>query len=381
MPPAPIGGRHEPAAAAFGGTFAIWGGTKGRPHRTALPDGALFSTTAWRWEVLSAAPLEPRKRASLVWNRDRLFVWGGFVDWEPLDPAGEPPVFADGAEYQPRSRTWRPLPASPLAPRANHVAFEVRDGFAVWGGDEMYWRPKRRPRAFSDGARYDSRLNTWTPLAPCPLPLRHFRRSLWTGQHLLVWNGSKAPEESTGRRPAEDGLADVPVKSRPDVALGDPGVAAYEPEDDRWTILPAPPQAAERSRSVWIEGRMILLGLDGSTTIWDVFSGASEAAPRSPIHPDALAQPTSSLDRLADAAIALVPEQDDGRAVLHAWLYGPPGARWLDGGLAPIAPRFDAVIAAGPNHLFVWGGVEPGSRSGDPLVDGFVLTSGARAAV
>jgi hypothetical protein len=303
-------------------------------------------------------------------------VWGGFDHADPLE-AEQSPTFADGAEYRLPTGTWHPLPPAPLAPRANHVAFGVGEGFGVWGGDEIYWRPDRATRSFSDGARYDPLLRVWTPLAVCPLRTRHLRRLLWTGTRLLVWGGgSEAPAEIVGRRQVRGDPVAVPMEERPAEPLGSPEVATYDPETDVWTILGAPPLEAEQSRSVWIDGQMILLGLDGSTTTWDVYDGTWESAPRAPINPGVLAQPTSSLNRLGDAALALVQERE---ASLHAWIYRPSDARWHDAGLTPIARRLDAAVAAGRNELFVWSGVDPRSHAQDALTDGFVLKGGAAA--
>jgi hypothetical protein len=353
----------------------VWGGIGGRPQRTALPDGALFSIREWRWEVLPPAPLDPRSQPSLVSDRERLFLWGGFKDRDPLSEIRGPALFADGAEYLFRSRTWHRLPSPPLAPRANHVAFGAGQGFGVWGGDEVQWHSHRAPRAFSDGARYDPLLRRWTPLAACPLPPRHFRRVLWTGKHLLVWGGSDAPEEMTGRREARGDAVDPPVDARPVRLHEEPEAAAYDPEDDNWMLLPAPPQLGVQALSVWIDGRVILLGLDGSTMVWDAFEGTWRSVPPAPIHPRVLAHPATFFGRLQHAALALVPERNGRAALMRAWVNRPADRRWEDAGLTPITPRLDAAVAVESNTLVIWSGARASPPAPDPLQDGFLLTS------
>ncbi|HET7489265.1 MAG TPA: hypothetical protein VFJ85_15140 [Acidimicrobiales bacterium] len=93
--------------------------------------------------------------ASAVWTGSEFIVWGGSVGRTP---------FVDGAAYDPRTRTWRAVPAAPIAPRTQHAA--------VWTGREMLvvGGTSRRGNAatFADGAAYDPAAGTWRRIADAP---------------------------------------------------------------------------------------------------------------------------------------------------------------------------------------------------------------------
>ena len=163
IPPAPIAQRSDPSMVWTGKELLLWGGESGHPA-VLHNDGAAYNPTTGRWRTLATSPLSPRDLGVAVWDGREMLLWGGATTTgDPLH------VVADGAAYDPSTDTWRMLPASPLAPRA--------DAFAVWTGATMVivggssYVPKFTTH--NDSAAYDPALDAWTAVSAIPVPAGH----------------------------------------------------------------------------------------------------------------------------------------------------------------------------------------------------------------
>src|SRR5579863_2188644 len=109
------------------------------------------SLAGFTWSAAPAPPLSPRTAQASVWTGAELLIWGGAEDNQELSEAG------NGAAYDPVTRAWTPMPASPLSPR--------NGAFAVWTGTRaLFWGGYGSHSPRTDGANYDPARRTWTML-------------------------------------------------------------------------------------------------------------------------------------------------------------------------------------------------------------------------
>ena len=200
--------RASGAAVWTGSELVLWGGdTQADAHHHA--DGAAWDAATNRWTSVPDAGIAGRSQPAAVWTGDELLVWGGTAS----GPLG------DGAAYDPATQTWRILPPAPLSPRVPVVG--------AWTGRELVvWGDERRDERVRDGAAYDPAANRWRPLAPAPEAL-NVATGVWTGTELVV----------VGATLDYANLADTKTAH----------ALAYEPNDDRWRTLPAPPLSPQAS--------------------------------------------------------------------------------------------------------------------------------------
>lgn len=197
----------------------------GSPSGALVPTGRLAPAdlTHGHWEVLPPAPVRIRTEASEVWTGKELLVWGGLVDGSPSE------IYDDGAGYDPTTRQWRQLPASPLAPRFGATGVWTGSEFVIWGGVGIL------QNALADGAAYDPVANRWRQISTAPISGRTRAFGTWTGRRILVWGGQ--PATTT---PTLSGYVDG---------------ALYDPKTDTWQPIgsaPMPPNHPQvRSTAVW----------------------------------------------------------------------------------------------------------------------------------
>jgi hypothetical protein len=137
-----------------------------------------------------------------VWTGTELLIWGGSQEDQGLALAG------DGAAYDPVTRAWTPMPASPLSPRDDPFAAWTGTTALVWGGGDA------NGSMLMDGASYDPASGTWAVLPTAPLrpDAQNRQATVWTGTQLVVIQ---------------------------------PGAgAAFDPATSSWTTVPALPQVA-----------------------------------------------------------------------------------------------------------------------------------------
>lgn len=160
------------------------------------------SLAGFTWAAAPAPPLSPRYAQASVWTGSELLIWGG------VGYSQEQPEVGDGAAYNPVTRAWTPMPASPLSPR--NTAFAVWTGTRAlfWGGGDGALAP------LTDGASYDPAGRTWAMLPAAPL------RPDPGGRQATVWTGTQM------------------------VVIQPGGGAAFDPGTNSWTAVPALPQVA-----------------------------------------------------------------------------------------------------------------------------------------
>jgi N-acetylneuraminic acid mutarotase len=160
--------------------------------------------------------------------------------------------FADGAAYNPTTRTWRMLPKLPVT---------LRDGTLTWTGTEVLAVGGMRYEAAQakDSAAawaYNPSANTWRRLADMPVP-RYQHLAAWAGNQLLVWGGRTT--STTGATPGAP-----------------PNGVAYDPATDRWSSMPAAPlKARVDAISAWTGTELLIWGGQGIAAETSVGDGAA----------------------------------------------------------------------------------------------------------
>jgi hypothetical protein len=164
LPPAPIAGRDAAVGVWTGTQMFVWGGASGRDAEILHADGAAYDPDTRTWTTLPASPLSPRAQPASVWTGTSLFIWGGSVDSDGT-------VATDGALYTPAEHSWTRLPAAPVT--------DYREVRAFWTGRVVVVL-STSPPARSDGSShevnaqsYDPATRSWTRLPDLRLPAGH----------------------------------------------------------------------------------------------------------------------------------------------------------------------------------------------------------------
>jgi hypothetical protein len=170
------------------------------------PDASASAIAHDKWSTLPAAPIAGREYAASAWTGSQLVVWGG-------DPATQTfQAFKDGAAYNPKTRTWTTLPASPLSARTQPAFVWTATDLFIWGG-LVPGSGQAIDRA-TDGALYDPASKSWKRLAPGPVSGYQQAQALWTGSQVI--------------------LLTTPPGNSTDIVHVD----AYDPKSNRWTTRP-----------------------------------------------------------------------------------------------------------------------------------------------
>lgn len=172
-------------------------------------DGAAYDPATRSWRVIAASPLTPREGAAAAWTGAEVVVVAGL---------GRSGGLADAAAYDPATDTWRVLPPPPLAPRAAAAAAWTGTQLLIQGGTDLLG-------PLADGAAYDPATNAWSPMPPAPFPL----------------GGLELDVEATDRGAVAAGF---------EVDLDGVAAAAYDSSTSSWSALPPLP-----------DGRRQVLGL------------------------------------------------------------------------------------------------------------------------
>jgi N-acetylneuraminic acid mutarotase len=173
------------------------------PHPPApLGHVTVTQLAAYRWRSLPDAPIATRSEGvAAVWTGTRMIVWGG----ASVDGG----VYGDGASYDPSTRSWQRLPASPLRPRSDPAYVWTGRQLFIWGGAVV------GDKVVSDGATYDPSNRTWHRLPALPGGSHAQARAVWTGDRVVLFT-------------ATEGMRTTQVD-----------VHVYNPDRDTWTTLAA----------------------------------------------------------------------------------------------------------------------------------------------
>lgn len=212
------------------------------------------------WTAIELPEATAAATGTMVGTGTELVFWGG-EDASPGAPGGEP-----GLALDLDSLVWRTLPPSPKQATTGAAA--------VWTGEEVVFCCGVAGSIQTTG--FDPGTDTWWPLAESP-PLAPFAEAVWTGTSMLVASRT--------------------------------GVAAYDPENDRWRLFSDPPKPLGRfNRVAWTGAELV---------VWN-----------------------AETTRKTFAGMALDPGEG-------AWRRLPEPAAW------PAAPD---VVWAG-TELIIWGGL------------------------
>ena len=249
----------------------VWGGCNGGGGRGRRTPGASYDVQRDRWTPLRSG--SRRAWHTAVWTGEEMIVWGGST-CRDRDRA-------DGAAYDPRTGSWRPIARAPLSRRRYHVAVWTGEEMLIWGG----WRARRR---LVDGAAYDPERDRWRRLARSPFEAKLLGLGLepeieaeWTGELMTIWSR----DFRAAYDPARDGWEAIPAP--PPEIRGEPGGgtawsgaelfvwgggeggdgadvqqgAAYDPRTGSWRALPeAPIRGRDRHETISIPGGMLVWG-------------------------------------------------------------------------------------------------------------------------
>jgi hypothetical protein len=187
-------------------------------------DGSAYDPATNTWRKLAPAPIEGQQSPAAVWTGHELVILNGY------DPEGKP---VGGAAYDPAGDTWRRIASLPQ---------RTPGELAVWGGDEILL--VGGGSGFGGGYAFNPSTNRWREIGRADLP----------GVPLLaVW---------MGRRLIEVG----------------PKTTAYDPVNDRWSILPRAPQALRQAGvAVWTSRRLFLVSPTGAGAVLTPPPGTSVA--------------------------------------------------------------------------------------------------------
>ncbi|MGA2837119.1 MAG: hypothetical protein ABSF84_11035 [Acidimicrobiales bacterium] len=285
LPPTPLTPRTD-AAGAWTGTEMVVAGGLASPdgdaeHAIAVTDGAAWDAATDTWHPIASLPVTlPNTDPTAVWTGHEVLVWSSV----PADPAipgssGHEVVLA----YNPSTDTWRSLPPSGLAPRADAIVVWTGRQLVVWGG-----RNSDFTATYGDGARLDPTTDTWSRLPPAPVPARALATAAWSGREVLLWGGDTGPGNEVGKG------------------------AAYNPTTDTWRALPPSPLRAKTlPTSAWTGRFFIVIGGSAGGTLpapgpgaaaYDPATNTWTALPAAPMYPPQFSSPTFAADQREDGS-------------------------------------------------------------------------------
>jgi N-acetylneuraminic acid mutarotase len=295
---APITARSGHVAVWTGDEMLVFGGLN--DNDTPQPPNLVgrYEPAGGKWsESKTKSPISGGGGAAAAWTGTEMLIWNGVEDQVPTKQA---------AAYNLHRDSWRELPHVDLSERGGVASAWTGKEFIVWGGVGSHGEGYA-----NDGAAYDPQTNTWRKIAPSPLRPRAGFASVWTGSKLLVWGGVIFELHQPG-----ECLADG---------------AAYDPERNAWTLLPATPLSPRReATAVWTGKEMVIWG------------GACRVG-------------------LADEE---QPHFDDGAAL------DPASGTWRSLPRSPLSARIDAPSVWTGNEMLIWGGLYAGVTASQAFGDG-----------
>lgn len=244
--------------------------------------GAWYDALSDEWHRMTPPPQPVAAGwAEQVWADDRLFVWHA----EARRGAPQRAVV-----WYPSS-SWQALQHQP-SPLVGEIS-------AVWTGwlrDDQQVLLWGGSAADADGgAVYDPALDLWESMPPAPLGPRTRQAASWTGSELIIVGGRNGgvvrsdgaayePHSRSWRR-----LPRAPVRIAGDAAAfggthlyaagrGEGGLrlARYDPDEDRWGLVPPPPVSEVGDDvAVWWTGRELW--------VWSVSDGTARGAAWDPV--------------------------------------------------------------------------------------------------
>jgi len=213
----PLAGRALPVAVWTGKDMLIFGGSS---TSAAYSDGAAYDPATNTWRKL--API-PRSLGGNLTGTGSYAVWTGkvMVAWGFFEPSGRRALTA--ATYNPATNSWTTGTAAPAQAPTFGDAFWTGQQMIVWGSSFAAGDAPGLPGAtfgHLEGFAYDPATRRWATLPASPLGRagRNLTLAVWTGRYLVVGGG----DSQTGRQ--KDAAAYDPVTNSwmrlPDAPVG-----------------------------------------------------------------------------------------------------------------------------------------------------------------
>ncbi len=282
----PVGGRYDPLNDSWmmvpetnfrsivGGT-AVWTGSQvifwGGGREIGL------QTVPW-WGAGRLDPLSlewtPVRRAAtggIYVDAASPIVWTGteMIAWSVGPDGGGPGVAGEGGRYDPTLDMWKGLTRSGAPEgRVLHATVWTGDEMMIWSGG---YTTHSAFTPLKDGAWYDPVTDSWrTFSAPSTVRGRMEGIAYWTGQEVLFWGGYLEP---VGLRydPKSDSWAYMTQEGQPAfgsaawtghelIVVARTASARYEPQDDHWYKISAPPNShyLDYVSPVWSGSQLIV---------------------------------------------------------------------------------------------------------------------------
>jgi len=173
--------------------------------------GYWFEEKERLWKPVSSvnAPSE-RFSAAIAISGTKIVVWGGMT-------CRGPSPLTDGAVYDLKENTWTPISQDEASPD-----FRVEAGSVLVGDKFFFWGGYGAPVTFHDGAVYDLKRRQWTRLpGPSFLNARRWVSLMQTGKTITVYGGADETDHpmASGARLDPETLQWSPMRESPEPLL------------------------------------------------------------------------------------------------------------------------------------------------------------------
>ena len=164
------------------GSYAVWTGkvmlawgffgNGGGPHGGGSLAAATYNPATNTWTTGTVAPVQAPLFGDAFWTGKQMIVWGASADSHSR---------LEGLAYNPATRKWSMLPASPLGSAARDSMLAVWTGryLVVGGGDSGSGLRK-------DAAAYDPVTGAWMRLPDAPAGFEENGSAIWTGASVIA---------------------------------------------------------------------------------------------------------------------------------------------------------------------------------------------------
>lgn len=303
----------------------VWfasGSENARDRSSATPGDAIA--------VLNPGPLSPRTGAATAWTSAGLMVWGGAIEPVNMGLPGPGREFADGAVYHPATDTWTAMAPGPLpADRSGPTALVTEQGVVVTRGVHT--------------ALWDPETNTWRSLDDAPAAVEDL---VLAGEWVVSVSANAQLDVDSGRW--------IPLSARPEPldrpvgiwngselvvverqGLDQAAAVAFSFETRTWRTLPVPvglnglalSAARDRERVVFVDYEMHVASWREGDAAWSTLP--SVPARFYEYTPTILATPPTLLVTTANALVI---------RVANHWIPVPRGDLDFWGGSGAVAP-------------------------------------------